>query len=608
MSGLLAATGDYASTLDAESWQQTIKRVDSLVCASAVADEAILCSARHENCPGYDRRLFENDRFIAVYAGDIVNQDEFDWIEICNVLSSGTKDFSVLRRLRGMFALAIYDRSNHVLHAVTDPFAWLPVYCQATDSGVLVSTSLASFLRHPTNRSSASRTWVHQFLFFNYGIGATTPLTDVSRLPAATVTSVDLRSQQRIETQYRPAMTRPPEQLAGSQALARAQEVFHDVVPRYFSDQGKAVLGLSSGLDSRTLLASLPEQALDQLHSFTYGIPGTTELTECQQIAQTLKLQHTTVPLDEEFQNNLHSLARETVFLSDGLQNVNRSHLLHVYRRLLSVGEPYSTLVTGISGDHIFRDHIRGSGNVPHMMSREIPRQNQSGRVPINYEAYGDIFRTDPGEVEDCVETALDEIESTCGEFGDPQSYLSFLMYVVGPRYFSGEAAIANSLATFRNPYWDPEIVALGYELREATLGSSASSKPRNIFKEKQIQAAVIARHPRTRKLKYFDLPINVYASGNEPVYQVHRAFRKIRSVVQRRAFVYGEDWSRWYSVALKDETNMLLDESSRIREFVADKWISKAIATADVDWLGKLLTAEYVLRFIDSGWRLKRQ
>jgi hypothetical protein len=177
-------------------------------------------------------------------------------------------------------------------------------------------------------------------------------------------------------------------------------------------------------------------------------------------------------------------------------------------------------------------------------------------------------------------------------------------MYVVGPRYFSGEAAIANSVTTFRNPYWDPDIVRLGYELRYATLGSSESVTSRDTFREAQAQASVIAANPRCSEVSYGGLPINVYATGNRAAYQIFRAARKVRSVMQRRRFIYGEDWSQWYRSAMSEEIQQLLGDESRVREYVTAEFIDKAVSETNVHWLGKLLTAEYTLRLVENGWR----
>jgi asparagine synthetase B (glutamine-hydrolysing) len=608
MSGLIAVAGGHPGALSQPLMEETINRPGALQCTSLRSDEAYLCAARHPLAPGYEARSYEDDQVVAVYAGDVVNYQQIDWHAIQRSLRNDATDFSALTCLRGAFALAVYDVKNHILHAVTDPFAWQPLYYQKTADGVVLSTALSTFLNLPTPVPPINRAWIHQLFFFNYSVGSTTPLTGVCRLPPGTVTSYHSQTREIVQREYRSKIKRAANPLAGRDAISQAVSVFNDVVPRYFSESTPSVIGLSAGLDCRTLLAALPDTLLDRLESFTYGIPHSSEIMECDGIAKCLKLKHNSVPLGDEFRQSLPELARETVFLSDGLQNINRSHLLHVYRSLNRDGDPYSTLVTGVSGDHIFRDHILGMGNVPHMMSGELARQHRTGRSPIDYSRYREFFHRGHDDLADSVESTLDEIERSYGNFGDPESYLTYLMYVVGPSYFSGEAAIANSVSTFRNPYWDPEIVELGYQLKAATVGASESMKRRDKYREIQIQAAVIAENKRVGQVAYQDMPISAFADGRKTVYQMHRTARKIRSLLQRKSFINGENWSQWYGTVMKEEIATLLGDDSRVREYVMPEFIESAISNSDVHWLGKLMTAEYTLRLIENRWvRIRR-
>jgi hypothetical protein len=237
-----------------------------------------------------------------------------------------------------------------------------------------------------------------------------------------------------------------------------------------------------------------------------------------------------------------------------------------------------------------------------------MAKQHRSGRSPIDYSRYRAIFGRGLGELEDNVESTLDDIEVRFGEFGDPESYLSYLMYVVGPHYFSGEAAIANSVTTFRNPYWDPDIVELGYQLKGSTIGASESKGRRDRYAESQIQVAIIAANQQVNQVPYQDLPFSAYASGRKSVFQMYRAMRKIRSILRRKSFIYGENWSHWYRTAMKKEIQELLGDDSRIRAYVTAEFIDRAISNADVHWLGKLITVEHTLRLIENRWVRNRQ
>ena len=363
-------------------------------------------------------------------------------------------------------------------------------------------------------------------------------------------------------------------------------------------------MGISEGLDCRTVLAALPESEIRNLHSFTFGMPDSSEIVEAREIADHLGLTHTPVLLDAEFLDQLNDLARDTVFLSGGQQNINRSHLLYTYSRLRIGDKPFPVIMTGVSGDHIFRDHIQGWGNVPHILSADAAAQHRLGRHRVDREFYTQIFgaRFEPFETR--VESALDSLQEEFGEFGDPEGYLSYLMYDAGPRYFSGQAAIANTFSTFRTPYWDPEIIELGYALKEATAGFSASMPTKDLYKETYIQTAVIAEHPLVGQLPYKNLPISVYAQGKKKRFQSYRLLRKLRSMLKRNSFIHSEDWQHWYRTVMSDSVRQLLGRDSRMRNYVSAEFIDRAISDADVHWLGKLITAEHTIRFVEDGWR----
>ena len=308
--------------------------------------------------------------------------------------------------------------------------------------------------------------------------------------------------------------------------------------------------------------------------------------------------------LDDNFLGQLNDLARDTVFLSDGQQNVNRSHLLYTYSRLSVDDQPFPVIMTGVSGDHIFRDHIQGWGNVPHILSADAAAQHRLGRHRVDRAFYTGVFAERFDAFEARIEGALDALEDEFGEFGDPEGYLSYLMYEAGPRYFGGQAAIANTFSTFRTPFWDPSIIDLGYLLQEATVGFSAAMSRKDMYKETYLQAAIVAEHPLVGQLPYKELPIAIYASGQKVRFQAYRLLRKLRSVLNSSSFIHSEDWELWYRTVFNADLRRLLGEDSRMRDYVSAETIDRAISTADVHWLGKLITAEHTIRFIENGWR----
>ena len=571
----------------------------------SVLDEALLAAvAQHASAPCRQSAFRADENFVCLAAGDIVNHDELDWRAMSRAFASGDRTPECARKLRGAFALVLIDRGSRRLWVVTDPSAWVSVFMHVTASDVVVTTSLAAAIRAMPAPARVNDDWVYESFYFNHSCGGTTPVVGVERLLPGTVTEVDLETGQVVHDVLHSRPSVPDRPLSGRDAVERATEVFRNVVPRYFPDESAVTIGISEGLDCRTVLAALPEPEIRKLHSFTFGMPDSSEIIEAREIADHLGLTHTPVLLDDEFLGQLNDLARDTVLLSSGQQNVNRSHLLFTYSRLRIDDRPFPVIMTGVSGDHIFRDHIQGWGNVPHILSADAAAQHRLGRHRVSREFYTRLFGARYPSFEARIEAALDGLQQEFGEFGDPEGYLSYLMYDAGPRYFGGQAAIANTFSTFRTPYWDPDIIELGYALSEATAGFSATMPTKDLYKETYIQTAVIAEHPLVGQLPYKDLPISAYARGQKRRFQSYRLLRKLRSLLHRKSFIHSEDWQHWYRTAMRESLQHLRGGDSRIRNYASAEFIDTAISNADVHWLGKLITAEHTIRLIENGWR----
>jgi hypothetical protein len=568
---------------------------------SVRSDDVLLVAAQHRLAPVVDKCCIDTVRFSAVLAGDVVDHESLDWSAIHHDLVSGTN--ASLRSLRGAFSLVVFEKNRRLLFVVTDPYAWQSVYASSNNGRIVVSTSVSAFLRAGSDTPKVSDDWVYETIFFNYGLMATAPLSGVERLPGASVTCFDLESDGARQWSYREDKKIPSSRLSKEEAVREALSVFQSVVPGYLPGGYSTTVSLSAGLDCRAVLASLPGESLSELQSFTFGIPETSEVLESNSIAAQLGFRHHPVYLDSEFVQALPRLARETVFLSGGQQNINRSHLLHVYRNLNPEGTPFALMLTGVSGDHVFRDHRRGHGNIPYIVPEDMALQFRSGRHGINREFYGRILNGKLAGFEDRIEHVLDQLANRYGEYSDPFAYYCYLMYEAGPRYFGGQLALANLFTTFRSPYWDPDIARLGFRLQEATPGFSEMTVKKDTFAEARIQASVVAASHELRNILYRDIPVRVFARGNKFTYHLHRGRRKLKAVAANRRIVHGENWRLWHQTALSSDTRKLLGSQSRLREYVSGDFIRQSIAAADVHWLGKLVTTELTLRHLENGW-----
>lgn len=307
---------------------------------------------------------------------------------------------------------------------------------------------------------------------------------------------------------------------------------------------------------------------------------------------------------DAGFEQTLPSLLADTVRLSGGMQPIGRATLLYLYQRLARQHGSGAVILSGVSGDHFFRGH----GNVPAIISAGMAQYFRSGETALQTAVYQDCFGPAADDFAHHIDTRLTQLRALYGEPTQPASFLSYLVYEVAPKYFGGEAAIANNYLTFRAPYWYTDLVALAYETQYSTLRySKFRHRGPDPFGENVMQANVIRRNPRFAQLPINGIPLDVYASGNRALYQLVRLGVRSYERLTRSASAAAplEDWHGWFQRSLKAEIERLLNDHSAITAYVTPQFINLVKRTNDTHWLSKLATAEILLQLIDNRWRL---
>jgi len=198
------------------------------------------------------------------------------------------------------------------------------------------------------------------------------------------------------------------------------------------------------------------------------------------------------------------------------------------------------------------------------------------------------------------------------GRYGDlqtPEAYLSYLVYEVTPHYFAGEAEIAKNFGTFRSPFWDADIIQLSYDIEYSTLGFSKSLPFKDKYRECVLQASIMQKNKRLSHIPINGIPLRFYSADNKLYYNLARSILrapgKIKSMLSKPAYTAPEDWRRWFEVVLEERINNLITKESFITEYLDWKFIEGIKRSKDTHWLGKILTAELVLRLFDRGWKM---
>ena len=158
--------------------------------------------------------IYNEDRsVVTVFNGEIYNFMElrgeleaaghrFTTRTDTEVLVHGWEEYGerLIPKLRGMFALLIYDMKNHKLLGARDYFGIKPFYYYRTEGGdYLFGSEIKSFLEHPEFVKKLNRRALRPYLTFQYSALDETFFEGVYKLPPAHYFVLDLDKKSKLE-------------------------------------------------------------------------------------------------------------------------------------------------------------------------------------------------------------------------------------------------------------------------------------------------------------------------------------------------------------------------------------------------------------------------
>jgi len=247
----------------------------------------------------------EDDRAVIVLNGEIYNYRELRRelsgrhtfrsqgdVEVVLRLFA-EEGIGCLRRLNGMFAVAIWDRRERKLYLARDRFGIKPLFLARQPGGLIFASELRALLACGLmSGPRLDRRELRHYLFQKYTSPHGTILEGVEPLPAATVLEIGPAG----ERSYR--YWDPPEDVSETtddEALERLGHLLRDAATRQLVADVPVGLFLSGGIDSGTL-ATLVQRSTERVWpTFSVGFDGTgvaNELPRAAVLARHLGTEH----------------------------------------------------------------------------------------------------------------------------------------------------------------------------------------------------------------------------------------------------------------------------------------------------------------------------
>lgn len=534
------------------------------------------------------------------FVGEVPTATPPPWDALVRCLSEG--DEASLGRMNGWFAaLVIHERSGRAW-AVSDRRAQQPLFHYKDGDALYVSSEAATFCRLP--RAPAFDTgWLFETIYFNYPVLDRSFLEGVSRVPPATIMSWQAGDNSLRTRSWSAPFSRGQPLVSGPDAAAFESETFRAVASDYFEPDEPLAVALTAGFDSRAALAAAPR--CNNVLTYTYGLPGCAEVQTAARLAGSLGLEHCPIELSDRFTENLASHMVAAVRDSDGLERVLRAELLAVYPLLAEVGRAMA--LGGQSGDHLFRDHPRAKGHIPH------PGASFEGRKPIAPAAMAhSIFMPAFGRSFDAFQqhvcSSLDGLLERHGDLRRPEGYLRYFVYETAPKHFGGEGALANNFLRFRVPYWDPRMVQLAFTTEGGTVGLSEKSLTKDVgyVLTKRLEASIIRDGLVYGGGAVHGIRASTWAEGKTGKFRLEQSYARARR--HAHLVFFGRpagllSWPSWLAGPARNLCEELLGPEARLRQYLDEAFLDSFVPASDLRLATRLLSAELVLRLVENGW-----
>jgi asparagine synthase (glutamine-hydrolysing) len=233
--------------------------------------------------PGGHQPMWRDDGIGVVFNGEIYNYRSLrSELERAGYVFRTRSDTEVLlhlyhrhgleaiARLEGMFAIALYDPRQRVVHLVRDRLGVKPLYYGTFESRLLFASEAKGILAALTGRPPLSMEALGHYLTLRYVPGPDTIWQGISKLAPATILSIGLETGARVSRRYWNFHVEAHAAEDGHPYLKEFEELFLAAVEKRLlaADVPVGVL-LSGGLDSSAVSMAASLLGHRDLHTFS---------------------------------------------------------------------------------------------------------------------------------------------------------------------------------------------------------------------------------------------------------------------------------------------------------------------------------------------------
>lgn len=289
IAGIITASGERVSKKDLDGLQSALLHRGPDGKGSYIEGQVGLTMRRLSiiDVSGGDQPLYNEDGGIVIVGnGEIYNFKELqkELIKKGHKLSTKSDIETIVHlyedlgprfvdKLRGMFALAVYDKVKQKVILVRDRLGEKPLYWTKTKSGYVFASEMKVLLSMKGVKRRLNKSAIDRYFHYYYIPEPDTAFLDIQKLPPGTMMTIDLKTMKTEQQKYwLPEKIEPTDERSPT---SRIKEIFSESCLLTLRSDVPVGIALSGGIDSGSILSFAAPAYKKNMKAFSIGYEGT---------------------------------------------------------------------------------------------------------------------------------------------------------------------------------------------------------------------------------------------------------------------------------------------------------------------------------------------
>lgn len=443
----------------------------------------------------------------------------------------------MLKKLNGMFAIALYDLRLGQIYLCRDRFGIKPLYLSSTDNFLLFASEIKSFLKFHEFEAKLDEKVLHEYILFrNTREGCL--LKNVEQILPGEVCEISLQDNRFCRWKFFDINSYCREQGSSINIdLIKEElwEVLNDAIKRQMISDVKVGCQLSGGIDS-SLVSYIAAENYGMTDTFSVVIDDErfSEEHYIDSVADKLNISNHKLVMNKTYYVNNFVNA---VWHLEGI--MPHASTLGVYQIAEAASKQVTVLLSGEGADEVFGGYKCFTDQLDQDASDDFWVMDSviSANGRLDDETAKNIC---PGvQIEGQVEKRRNLYRGLTGSLLDKQIKYEMMTYLPEVLIRQDKMSMAHSIEN-RVPLLDNKVVECAFKIPEKLIMNREIRQGKDILK--QMCIPIFGEKFAYRKKMGFGMPTNIYLFSN------HEFAEKVIYNLKKRDIVNGEmiqEWSR---------------------------------------------------------------